>query len=80
VQLRQSVEEPVQIRTVQNVELTGAEAVNVQIRVPEPGATGSSQVIQAPTPVTNSVEIRQIAPVVPQTNVPAPIRVQIQPN
>jgi hypothetical protein len=41
----------VEIRTIQNVVLDGAEGVN-----------------------------RPIAPLVPQTNAPAPVQVQIQPN
>ena len=78
---------PVEIPTIQAVELDGANSVNRQILVPEPGVTGTAveitgqpQLIPAQTAPGVSVEIQQIAPLSPPTNVQNFTPVQTQPN
>jgi autotransporter-associated beta strand protein len=78
---------PVEIRPIQAVELGGANSVNGQVLVPEPGVagpaveiTGQSQLIRAQTAPGDAVEIRQVTPLSPSTNVQNLTPVQIQPN
>jgi hypothetical protein len=78
---------PVEIRPIQAVELDGANSVNRQVVVPEPGVagpaveiTGQPQLIRAQTTPGDVVEIQQVTPLSPSTNVQNLTPVQNQLN